>query len=53
MDVMERFIDQDRYARFLGVEICEWGEGHAKAKLELAPQSVLRISQPNGAEEPT
>jgi acyl-CoA thioesterase len=32
---MERFIDQDLYAHYLGVEILQWNEGYAKARLEL------------------
>ncbi len=48
MDVMERFIDQDRYAQYLGVEICEWGEGYAKAKLELDRNHLNSVNTVHG-----
>jgi len=48
VDVMERFIDQDRYAQYLGVEICEWGEGYAKAKLELDRNHLNSVNTVHG-----
>jgi acyl-CoA thioesterase len=48
VDVMERFIDQDRYARYLGVEICEWSEGYAKAKLELDRNHLNSVNTVHG-----
>ena len=48
MDVMERFIDQDRYAQYLGVEICEWSEGYAKAKLELDRNHLNSVNTVHG-----
>jgi acyl-CoA thioesterase len=48
VDVMERFIDQDRYAQYLGVEICEWSEGYAKAKLELDRNHLNSVNTVHG-----
>jgi acyl-CoA thioesterase len=45
---MERFIDQDLYARYLGVEICQWGEGTAKAKLELNKNHLNSVNTVHG-----
>jgi acyl-CoA thioesterase len=45
---MKRFIEQDRYARFLGVEICEWGQGTAKAKLELKDKHLNSVNTVHG-----
>ena len=48
MSEMEQFINQDRYARYLGVEICEWGEGYAKARLELGEEHLNSVSTVHG-----
>ena len=48
MEVMENFIDQDRYAQYLGVEICQWGEGTAKAKLELNKNHLNSVNTVHG-----
>jgi acyl-CoA thioesterase len=48
MEAMEQFIDQDRYARFLGVEICQWGEGTARAKLELTQKHLNSVNSVHG-----
>jgi acyl-CoA thioesterase len=45
---MERFVAQDRYARYLGVEICEWGEGTARAKLELNKNHLNSVNTVHG-----
>ncbi|UCF95836.1 MAG: hotdog fold thioesterase [Spirochaetaceae bacterium] len=45
---MERFIDQDLYARYLGVEICQWGEGYATAKLELNKNHLNSVNTVHG-----
>jgi acyl-CoA thioesterase len=46
--VMERFIEQDSYARYLGVEICRWSEGYAKAKLELNRNHLNSVNTVHG-----
>jgi acyl-CoA thioesterase len=48
MEAMKQFIDQDRYARFLGVEICQWGEGTARAKLELTQKHLNSVNSVHG-----
>lgn len=48
MEAMPKFIDQDRYARYLGVEICEWGQGTAKAKLELSEKHLNSVNTVHG-----
>lgn len=48
MELMERFIDQDRHARYLGVEICHWSEGYAKAKLELKEHHLNSVNTVHG-----
>jgi acyl-CoA thioesterase len=45
---MQRFIDQDRYARHLGVEIVECGEGAARAKLELRENHLNSVNTVHG-----
>ena len=48
MEVMERFIEQDLYARYLGVEICRWSEGYAKAKLQLNRNHLNSVNTVHG-----
>jgi acyl-CoA thioesterase len=48
LEAMEGFIDQDRYARYLGVEICHWSEGYAKAKLELNKNHLNSVNTVHG-----
>lgn len=35
MDAMEKFVQKDRYARHIGVEMLEYGKGAAKARMQL------------------
>jgi acyl-CoA thioesterase len=35
MDAMKKFVQQDQFARHIGVEILEYGKGTAKARMEL------------------
>jgi acyl-CoA thioesterase len=48
VEVMEKFIEQDRYARYLGVEICKWSEGYARAKLELNKNHLNSVNTVHG-----
>jgi acyl-CoA thioesterase len=48
VDIMESFIDQDRYAHYLGVEICQWGEGTARAKLVLKEHHLNSVNTVHG-----
>jgi acyl-CoA thioesterase len=36
MDAMKKFVQQDRFARHLGVEVLEYAKGTAKARMEIA-----------------
>jgi acyl-CoA thioesterase len=45
---MERFVEQDRYARYLGVEILEWGDGTAKAKLQVRKHHLNSVNTVHG-----
>jgi acyl-CoA thioesterase len=45
---MQRFIEQDRYARYLGVEILQWGRGTAKARLELNENHLNSVHTVHG-----
>jgi acyl-CoA thioesterase len=36
MDAMKTFVQQDRFARHLGVEVLEYAKGTAKARMEIA-----------------
>jgi acyl-CoA thioesterase len=35
MDAMKKFVQQDQYARHIGVEILEYGRGSARARMEI------------------
>lgn len=48
METMKRFIDRDRYARYLGAEICRWGEGYARARLELREEHLNSVNTVHG-----
>jgi acyl-CoA thioesterase len=48
VEVMEKFIHQDMYARYLGVEVCRWSEGYAKAKLELSSNHLNSVNTVHG-----
>ena len=40
MDALKRFIDQDAFARHLGIELLEYGVGRATAQLTVGPQHL-------------
>ena len=48
MGVMQKFIEQDRYSRYLGVQLCEWREGYAKAKLEVGENHLNSVNTVHG-----
>ena len=48
MEAMQQFLDQDRYARYLGVEIIECREGVAKAKLKLRENHLNSVNTVHG-----
>jgi acyl-CoA thioesterase len=48
VEIMERFIQQDLYARYLGVEVCRWREGYAKAKLKLNHNHLNSVNTVHG-----
>ena len=35
MDDLKRFIESDSFARHLGIEMLDYGDGHARAKMEI------------------
>jgi len=35
MDILKKFVQQDQYARHIGVEILEFGRGSARARMEI------------------
>jgi acyl-CoA thioesterase len=35
MDALKKFVQQDQYARHIGVEILEYGRGSARARMEI------------------
>lgn len=35
MDILTKFVDNDQYAKHLGIEMLEYGKGRAKARMEL------------------
>jgi acyl-CoA thioesterase len=35
MDIVKRFVDKDRFAKHLGIEVFEYAPGTAKARMEL------------------
>jgi acyl-CoA thioesterase len=35
MDTLKRFVENDRYAKHLGIELLEYGQGKAKARMEV------------------
>jgi acyl-CoA thioesterase len=35
MDALKKFVQQDQYARHIGVEILEYGKGSARARMEI------------------
>jgi acyl-CoA thioesterase len=35
MDVIKRFVENDRFAMHLGIEMLEYGQGRAKARMEV------------------
>ena len=47
-DVMKRFIDNDRFAEAIGVEITDYGAGTAKARLELTEKHLNSAGTAHG-----
>src|SRR5512140_1848316 len=40
MDTLKKFVAKDRYAQHLGIEMLEYGNGKAKARMEIGPQHL-------------
>lgn len=40
MDTLKRFVEHDRYAKHLGIEMLEYGKGKAKARMEVKPHHL-------------
>lgn len=40
MDTLKRFVEHDRYAKHLGIEMLEYGQGKAKARMEVRPHHL-------------
>jgi acyl-CoA thioesterase len=48
MESMDRFIERDRFARYLGIEILEHGPGFAKARLEINQNHLNSVDTVHG-----
>jgi acyl-CoA thioesterase len=48
MESMNRFIERDLFAKYLGIEIPEHGPGYAKAKLELTRNHLNSVGTVHG-----
>jgi acyl-CoA thioesterase len=48
MDTVQKFVDADRFAKYLGVEVCEHGPGRAKAKMEIQPHHLNSAGTAHG-----
>jgi acyl-CoA thioesterase len=48
METMNRFIERDRFAKHLGIEILEHGPGYAKARLELNRNHLNSVGTVHG-----
>jgi acyl-CoA thioesterase len=48
MEIMDRFIERDRFARYLGIEILEHGPGYAKARLEINRNHLNSVDTVHG-----
>lgn len=40
MEDLKKFIDNDRFARHLGIELLEYSEGKARARMEIRPHHL-------------
>lgn len=40
MDILQKFVDADRFAQHLGIEMLEWSPGKAKARMTLQSQHL-------------
>jgi acyl-CoA thioesterase len=40
MDTVQKFVDADRFAKYLGVEVLEFGPGRARARMEIRPHHL-------------
>jgi acyl-CoA thioesterase len=48
MESMDRFIERDRFARHLGIEILEYGPGYATARLEIKQNHLNSVDTVHG-----
>ena len=48
METLERFIERDRVARVLGLEILEYGPGYAKARLAINQDHLNSVGTVHG-----
>lgn len=49
MDSLTRFVENDAFARHLGVEMLSYGDGRASARMEIGPQHVNSFGLVHGA----
>ena len=40
MDELQAFVERDSFAKYLGVEVLEYGRGHARAQMEIRPHHL-------------
>lgn len=48
-DVMDRFIERSRYAKFLGIRVTEHGDGTAKAEMDIREEHLNSFGTVHGA----
>lgn len=48
MDAMKKFVQQDHFARHIGVEILEYGKGAAKARMEIGSHHLNSAGMVHG-----
>ena len=48
MEALQRFVDKDRFARFLGIEFLEIGNGSARAKLTIGENHLNSVGTVHG-----
>jgi len=48
MEHLQRFVDKDRFARFLGIEFLEIGEGWARARLTIDQNHLNSVGTVHG-----
>lgn len=48
MDALRKFVDNDRFARHLGIEMLDYGPGHARARMDLRSEHLNSAGTAHG-----